>query len=132
MLKASENAFFIGLLDVSGGDDFFDDVVGLVEVEDDVELADTAEVPVETLDEVMNHFESDQFVFFLVTERDEVQRSVPLIDDFILPVLQEVAQPTRTAYNHHCNFSHVFRPIRYRKRPVPLYQSDFALSIYEH
>ena len=48
-----------------------------MEIEDQVELAHVAEVPVENLNEVMNDVEYDQFVVGLIHDACEVQRCVP-------------------------------------------------------
>lgn len=55
-----------------------------MEVENDVEFANISEVSIEDFNEVVDYLEHDQFVFVLVTERDEIKRSVALIDYLVI------------------------------------------------
>ena len=51
--------------------------VCLVEVEDQVQLADIAKVAVKDLDEVMDDVEDDELVVFLLDAGNEVERGIP-------------------------------------------------------
>ena len=69
---------FEGLLlgtfhDVTSNDHLFQYEVGLMEVKDEVQLANIAEVAIEDLDEMMDDIQHDQFVIFLLYARHEVQ-----------------------------------------------------------
>lgn len=54
-----------------------------MEVEDEVEFADVAEVLVEDLYEALHEFEDDEFVVVLVYDGDEVETGVSLVDDLV-------------------------------------------------
>ena len=56
----------------------------LVEVEDEVQLAHVAEVPVQHLHEVMNHLQSDQLVVPAVNAADKIQARVPLVHHLLV------------------------------------------------
>ena len=53
-------------------DHFFQDEVCLVEVEDEIELAYIAKVPVEHLDEVVDNIEDYQLIVFFLDASHEV------------------------------------------------------------
>ena len=65
------------LHDVPSHDHLFQNEVGLVEVEDEVQLAHIAKVAVEDLDEVVDDVEHNEFVVLLLDARYEVQRGIP-------------------------------------------------------
>jgi hypothetical protein len=58
-----------------------------VEVEDEVEFADVAEVFVEDFNKGLHHFEYDELVLILVDDGDEVETGVAFVYDFILLVV---------------------------------------------
>jgi hypothetical protein len=57
------------------------DEVGLLEVEDDVQLADVAVVFVHLLDIAVDDLECDQLIVGVVGSGDEEKRSVAAVDD---------------------------------------------------
>ena len=92
---------FVGLYDVTANNHLLEDEVGLMEIEDEIQLADITEVLVEHLDEVMNDVEHNQFVVFLFYACDKVQRSIALEHNLVVAPLQEMSQ-LAAATNDHC------------------------------
>lgn len=76
-----------------------------MEVEDQVEFAHVAEVLVQNFHEGLDEFQDDEFVLVLVDDGDEVQAGVPLVDDLIVLVVQEVAHLGLTCQNHRVHLS---------------------------
>ena len=62
---------------MASDDHLFQYEIGLMEVKDEVQLANIAEVAIEDLDEMMDDIQHDQFVIFLFYARHEVQRRIP-------------------------------------------------------
>ena len=67
-----ERLFLGAFHDEAPYDHFFENEVGLVEVEDEIELAHVAEVSVQNFDEVVDDVKHDQFVVGLVNAACEV------------------------------------------------------------
>ncbi len=63
-------------MDVAADHEFVKNLVGLVEVEDKVELANVAEVSVEDFHEMVQELEHDEAVLLLVDEGSEVERCI--------------------------------------------------------
>ena len=78
----SEHVLFAALLHFSGDQQLVEDEVGLLEVEDDVQLADVAVVLVHLLDIAVDDFEGDQLVVGVVGSGDEEERGIATVDDF--------------------------------------------------
>ena len=55
----------------------------LVEVEDEVQLADVAKVAVQHFDILMDHLKSDQLIVGDVHSHHKVQTGIPLIDNLL-------------------------------------------------
>lgn len=51
----------------------------LVEVEDQIQLANVTEVSVQNLHEMMNYLQHLKFIVLLVHNRDEVQTRIPTV-----------------------------------------------------
>ena len=62
-----------------------------MKVEDQIQLADIAEVLIQYFDEHLHEFQDDQLIVVLVHDGDEVETGVPLVDDLVFLVVQEVA-----------------------------------------
>lgn len=62
-----------------------------MEVEDEIEFADVAEVLVENFDKGLHQFQDDEFVLVLVDDGDEVKTGVALVHDLVLFIIQEIA-----------------------------------------
>ena len=77
-----EHVLFAALLHFSGDQQLVEDEVGLLEVEDDVQLADVAVVLVHLLDIAVDDFEGDQLVVGVVGSGDEEERGIATVDDF--------------------------------------------------
>ena len=78
----SKHVLFAALLHFSGDQQLIQDEVGLLEVEDDVQLADVAVVLVHLLDIAVDDFEGDQLVVGVVGSGDEEERGIATVDDF--------------------------------------------------
>lgn len=61
-----------------------------MEVENEIQLADVAEVLVEDLHEALHEFQHDELVLVLVDDGYEVETGVSLVDDLVLLVVQEI------------------------------------------
>lgn len=90
MFEAGENDLFASLLDLAGEEDLVEDGVDLVEVEDEVELADVAEEGVEDLDEEVDGLEVGELVVVGVDAGAEEQARVPPVHDLVVAELDEV------------------------------------------
>ena len=90
MFEAREDDLLGGLLDLTGEEDLVEDGVDLVEVEDEVELADVAEEGVEDLDEEVDRLEVGQLVIVGVDAGAEEEAGVPPVDDLVVAELDEV------------------------------------------
>ncbi|KAJ3579931.1 hypothetical protein NPX13_g634 [Xylaria arbuscula] len=90
MLEAREDDLLARLLDLAGEEDLVEDGVDLVEVEDEVELADVAEEGVEHLDEEVDRLEVRELVVVGVDARAEEEARVPPVHDLVVPELDEV------------------------------------------
>ena len=62
-----------------------------MEVEDQVQLTDVAEILIEYFHKCMNHFKYDELIFVLVHNRDKVKRGVSFVHNLILLVFDEIA-----------------------------------------
>lgn len=90
MLQPSKHDLLACLLDLAGEEDLVEDGVDLVEVEDEVELADVAEEGVEHLNEEVDGLEVRQLVVVGVDARAEEEPRVPPVDDLVVAELDEV------------------------------------------
>lgn len=78
------------LLDFAGQEDLVQYGIDLVEVKDQVELADVAEEGVQDLDEEVDGLEEGQLVVVGVDACAEEEAGVPAIDDLVVAELDEV------------------------------------------
>lgn len=62
-----------------------------MEIEDEVELADVAEVLIEDFDEGMDEFQDDELIIVFVHDGDEVETGVSLVHDLVFLVVDEIA-----------------------------------------
>jgi hypothetical protein len=90
VLEAREDDLLARLLDLAGEEDLIEDGVDLVEVEDEVELADVAEEGVEDLDEEVDALEVGELVVVGVDAGAEEEAGIPPVDDLVVPELDEV------------------------------------------
>lgn len=75
------------LLHLAGKKELVQNEVSLLEVEDDVKLADVAVVLVHLLDIAMNDFERNQLIVSGVASGDEEERGVAAVDDLCIWML---------------------------------------------
>lgn len=85
----AEHILLRTLLHLARQQKFIEDEVGLLEIEDDVELADVAVVFVHLLDVAVHDFQRDQFVVCWVGRGDEEEGGVAAVDDFRICVEEE-------------------------------------------
>lgn len=78
---AAQHVLFAALLHLASEQQLVKDEVGLLEVEDDVELAYVAVVLVHLLDIAMDDLEGDQLIVGRVASGDEEERGVAAIYD---------------------------------------------------
>ena len=79
---AAQNILFAALLQFSCQQELVQNVIGLGEGEDDVELADVAVVLVHLFDVSVDDLERDQFVVVRGAAGDEEQRGISAVDNF--------------------------------------------------
>lgn len=77
-----KNVLLAALLHFASDQQLIQNEVGLLEVEDDVQLADVAVVLVHLLDIAVDDLERDQLVVGVVGSGDEEERGIAAIDDF--------------------------------------------------
>jgi len=111
---------------------FIHDTVHLVEVEDEVELADVVEVFVENLDEVVNGFEVEEVVIGDVHADAEVETSVSPVDDFEIPKLHKVCMFGITHCDYGMNLLDKFLLLLVLKVYVPLGQPRLSRPVLNH
>ena len=90
MLQSGQYNLLAGLLNLAGQEDLVEDGVDLVEVEDEVELADVAEEGVEDLDEEVDSLEEGELVVVGVDAGAEEEARVPPVDDLVVAELDKV------------------------------------------
>ena len=90
MLQPRQHDLLARLLDLAGQEDLVEDSVDLVEVEDQVQLADVAEEGVENLDEEVNGLEEGELVVVCVNAGAEEEAGVPPVDDLVVAKLDKV------------------------------------------
>lgn len=66
-------------LDVSSGQNFFDNIIGFMEIEYNVKFAHIAKVSIKAFDKVVDHFKNDKLIVLLVTEGDKIQTSITFV-----------------------------------------------------
>ena len=86
---------------MTADDHFFENEIGLVEIEDEVQLANIAEVLVEHFYKMVNNVKHNQLIVLLFNARHEVQWGVTFEHNFVFFPLQEVRQFARPT-NDHC------------------------------
>jgi len=91
LLDLGQHGFLRSLLHLSAEHQLVEDEVGLLEVEDDVELADGSEVLVQHLHVPVDNFQHVELVIGSVHPEAEEEAGVPLVDHLQVPVLDEVA-----------------------------------------
>lgn len=91
LADASEHVLLAALLHFAGKQQLVQDVVGLGEGEDDVELADVSVVLVHLLNVAVDDFEGDEFIVVGGAAGDEEERGVAAVDDLGVLVFKEVA-----------------------------------------
>eukprot|EP00350_Pseudokeronopsis_sp_OXSARD2_P013393 CAMPEP_0170545706 /NCGR_PEP_ID=MMETSP0211-20121228/4072_1 /TAXON_ID=311385 /ORGANISM="Pseudokeronopsis sp., Strain OXSARD2" /LENGTH=132 /DNA_ID=CAMNT_0010849755 /DNA_START=22 /DNA_END=416 /DNA_ORIENTATION=- len=90
VLEVLVDDLLAGLHEFTSDDHLIQNLIYFVEVEDQVELTDTAEVLVEDLYEQVDELQGGQLVVpSLDTDRKE-QTRVPPVDDLVAPKLEEV------------------------------------------
>jgi len=86
-----EHSALARLLDLPRHHNLIENIVSLVEVEDEIELANVAEVAVQAFHEVVDRFQSQQLVVANVDACNEEKTSVTLVADLAVPPLEKVA-----------------------------------------
>lgn len=90
MLQSRQNNLLARLLDLAGQEDLVEDGVDLVEVEDQVQLADVAEEGVKNLDEEVYGLKEGELVVVGVDAGAEEEACIPAVDDLVVAELDEV------------------------------------------
>lgn len=90
MLQPRQHDLLARLLDLAGQEDLVEDGVDLVEVEDQVQLADVAEEGIEDLDEEVDGLEEGELVVVRVDAGAEEEAGVPPVDDLVVAELDKV------------------------------------------
>jgi hypothetical protein len=90
VLQPRQHDLLARLLDLAGQEDLVEDSVDLVEVEDQIQLADVAEEGVEDLDEEVDGLEEGELVVVGVDAGAEEEARVPPVDDLVVAELDKV------------------------------------------
>lgn len=90
MFQPRQNDLFTRLLNLAGQEDLVEDGVDLVEVEDEIELADVSEEGVEHLDEEVDGLEVGELVVVGVDAGAEEEAGVAAVDDLVVAELDKV------------------------------------------
>lgn len=77
----TQHIFLAALLHLAGDEQLVEDEVGLLEVEDYVELADVAVILVHLLYVAVDDFEGDELVVRRIDGGDEEERGIAAVDD---------------------------------------------------
>mmetsp|Transcript_23004 Transcript_23004/g.34595 ORF Transcript_23004/g.34595 Transcript_23004/m.34595 type:complete len:203 (+) Transcript_23004:18-626(+) len=117
-----------GFLQFARNHDLVKDVIRLVKVEDQVQLANVAEIAIEALHEVVDGFESQEFVVVSLDAGDEEEARIALVDDLEVPPLQEVADLRGSAQDQVRHFLDSSELVALQSRHKPLLQTCLALS----
>ena len=80
-----------GFLDESAHQDFVEQVVGFMKVENHVEFAHIAEILVQHFNQLLNDFQSVELVVLLIHDANEKQTCVPLIHNLTIAEIQKIA-----------------------------------------
>jgi hypothetical protein len=81
LTDAPEDILLAALLHLSGQQQLVEDEVCLLEVENDVQLADIAVILVHLLHVTVNDFEGDQLVIGRCASGDEEERGITTVND---------------------------------------------------
>ena len=117
------------LLHLSGEQALVEDSVDLVEVEDEVELADVAEVAVEHLDEEVDALEVGELVVARVDAEGEEEARVAAVDDLVGAELDEVGELAVAARDEAVHLVLDLALVRLLDGHVPLRQARLALPV---
>lgn len=90
MFQPRQYDLFARLLNLAGQEDLVENSIDLVEVEDEIQLADVAEEGIEDLDEEVDGLEVGELVVVGVDAGAEEQAGVAAIDDLVVAELDEV------------------------------------------
>lgn len=90
VFQSRQHDLLARLLDLAGQEDLVEDSVDLVEVEDQVQLADVAKEGVEDLDEEVDGLEEGELVVVGVDAGAEEEARVPPVDDLVVAELDKV------------------------------------------
>lgn len=102
----------------------------LVEVEDDVELADVGELLVQQLDEQVDGLEPEQLVGREVHAQDEEESGVAAVDEFVVAELDEVGVLGVARHDEAVDLGLQSRLLLVLgRRHVPLGQPRLALAV---
>lgn len=116
------------LLSLASQQELVQDKIRLLEVKDDIQLTNTAEVFVEQLDVAVDDLQCDQFVVLVLNGTAEIQTGVSFIHDFQVPPLQEAAHLWLTGQNGLHQLPRDLLLLLIRQRNVPFLQTELALS----
>lgn len=119
MFQSRQHDLLTRLLDLAGQEDLVEDGVDLVEVEDQVQLADVAEEGVEDLDEEVDGLEEGELVVVGVDAGAEEEAGVPPVDDLIVAELDEVGLVLLVAGRYETVDLIVAKGVRERKESAP-------------
>ena len=89
---APKHVLLAAFLHLACQQQLIEDEVGLLEVEDDVELADVAVVLVHLLDVTMDNFECDQLIVCGVAASDEEERGISAIHNLCVCEIVSLAK----------------------------------------
>lgn len=103
----------------------------LVKVEDEVQLAHVAKVPVEYFNVVVDDFEGDELVVAAIDTRYKVEAGVALVHKLGVFPVQKVAQLGGAGEDSGCDVTYDLQLLFLRHGGVPFRQSNLALPAEE-
>jgi hypothetical protein len=119
-LDVPENCFLRCLLELATDDELVQYVIRFVKIEDQIELAYVAEIPIENLHKEVDRVESHELVVGVLDATDEIQTRVPLVDELELLPLDDVAGLRRSPQYHIDNLPTLALHVTLGPRSKPL------------
>mmetsp|Transcript_13785 Transcript_13785/g.41621 ORF Transcript_13785/g.41621 Transcript_13785/m.41621 type:complete len:225 (+) Transcript_13785:280-954(+) len=126
-LDHARDGLLAGLLQLPRQHHFVQHEVRLVEIKDEVKLANIPEVSIEHLHEVVDDLQCDELIVPAINAAHEVQTCVPLVYHLLVLPVKEVAQLQSAAQHHRRDLPDDACALLLGQRHVPFRQPHLAL-----